>query len=141
MKNVFVVILLVSSVFSYGRNPQKEMEKKLIGTWCNPYTYEYSGELKGFAFKKGGRCEAVNVPSLDLKSWEIKDGALIIKGFMTDETGEKEEYETIERILKLNDDTLRVVSKESSPRVTFMYMNAKVIKERITPQVQKRKEK
>mgnify|MGYP002574493007 CR=1 FL=1 len=134
MKNVFVVILLVSSVFSYGRNPQKEMEKKLIGTWCNPYTYEYSGELKG-------RCEAVNVPSLDLKSWEIKDGALIIKGFMTGETGEKEEYETIERILKLNDDTLRVVSKESSPRVTFMYMNAKVIKERITPQVQKRKEK
>ena len=117
------------------------MEKKLIGTWCNPYTYEYSGELKGFTFKKGGRCEAVNVPSLDLKSWEIKDGALIIKGFMTDETGEKEEYETIERILKLNDDTLRVVSKESSPRVTFMYMNAKVIKERITPQVQKRKEK
>ena len=108
MKNVFVVILLVSSVFSYGRNPQKEMEKKLIGTWCNPYTYEYSGELKGF---------------------------------MTGETGEKEEYETIERILKLNDDTLRVVSKESSPRVTFMYMNAKVIKERITPQVQKRKEK
>ena len=109
MKNVFVVILLVSSVFSYGRNPQKEMEKKLIGTWCNPYTYEYSGELKGFTFKKGGRCEAVNVPSLDLKSWEIKDGALIIKGFMTDETGEKEEYETIES-LELNKQTFQLVA-------------------------------
>ena len=97
MKNLiyFGLILIFCACSS---NPQKEMEKKLIGEWCNPYTYQSTGELKGFNFKKDGVCEAINIPSLDLKTWEIKDGYLIIKGTSIEEDGSKEAYETKEKI-------------------------------------------
>lgn len=112
-------------------DPQKEMEKKIIGEWCNPYTYESTGELKGFHFKKGGVCEAINIPSLDLKTWSIQNGYLLIKGFSLEKDGKKEVYETKEKIDLLNADTLSVVAREANPRLVFLYLNAKIIKERV----------
>lgn len=50
--------------------------------------------MKGFNFKKGGVCESINIPSLELKSWEIKDGYLIVKGLEVTEDGNKTEYAT-----------------------------------------------
>lgn len=112
-------------------DPQKEMEKKIIGEWCNPYTYESTGELKGFHFKKGGVCEAINIPSLDLKTWSIQNGYLLIKGFSLEKDGKKEVYETKEKIDLLNADTLSVVAREANPRLVFLYLNTKIIKERV----------
>ena len=116
---------------SCASDPQKEMEKKIVGEWCNPYTYESTGELKGFNFKKGGVCEAINIPSLDLKTWEIKDGFLIVKGFDVAEDGTKEVYETKEKIGLLTRDSLSLVVQEASPRIAFLYLNAKVLKKQV----------
>ena len=107
------------------------MEKKIVGEWCNPYTYESTGELKGFHFKKGGVCEAINIPSLDLKTWSIQDGYLLIKGFSLEEDGKKEVYETKEKIDLLSPDTLSLVARESNPRLIFLYLTTKIIKERV----------
>lgn len=112
-------------------DPQKEMEKKIVGEWCNPYTYQSTSELKGFNFKKGGKCEAINIPSLDLKTWEIKDGYLIVKGFDVAEDGSKEVYETKERIDLLTRDSLSLVVQEANPRLAFLYLNAKILKEKV----------
>ena len=79
MKKLLCISLILFA-FACASDPQKEMEKAIVGEWCNPYTYQSTGELKGFNFKKGGVCEAINIPSLELKSWEIKDGYLIVKG-------------------------------------------------------------
>ena len=130
MKSLFVSVLILFCC-ACANDPQKEMEKKIIGEWCNPYTYEAAGELKGFNFKKGGICEAINIPTLDLKTWEIKDGYLFIKGFSIEENGEKEVYETKERIDLLTADSLCVVARESSPQLLFLYLNAKIIKEKV----------
>ena len=116
-------------------DPQKEMEKMIVGEWCNPYTYESTGELKGFNYKKGGVCEAINIPSLKLESWEIKDGYLITRGTSIEVDGTEEAYETKEKIGMLTADTLELVVQEGSPRLAFIYLNTKVIKERVTPQV------
>ena len=113
-------------------DPQKEMEKKIIGEWCNPYTYESTGELKGFHFKKGGVCEAINIPTLDLKTWNIEEGYLFIKGFSLKGNGEKEVYETKEKIDLLTTDSLCLLARESNPRLLFLYLNTKIIKERVT---------
>ena len=80
MKHLFCIGLILLCL-ACASDPQKGMEKKIIGEWCNPYTYESTGELKGFHFKKGGVCEAINIPSLDLKTWSIQEGYLLIKGF------------------------------------------------------------
>ena len=117
-------------------DPQKEMEKKIIGEWCNPYTYESTGDLKGFRFKKSGVCEAINIPSLDLKTWNIKEGYLFIKGFSIEENGGKEVYETKEKIDLLNADSLCLVARESAPRLLFLYLNSKIIKERVSVDTQ-----
>ena len=106
------------------------MEKKLIGEWCNPHTYQSTGELKGFNFKKDGVCEAINIPSLDLKTWEIKDGYLIIRGTSIEEDGSKEAYETKEKIEQLTADSLSLVVQEANPRLAFLYLNTKIIKEK-----------
>lgn len=110
---------------------QEDLSKKIIGEWCNPYTYESTGELKGFNFKKGGKCEAINIPTLELKTWVIKDGRLIIKGFDIQPDGTKQPYETNERIESLTADTLELVTQEENPRLVFVYMNTKVIKEKV----------
>lgn len=130
MKHLFCIGLILLCL-ACASDPQKEMEKKIIGEWCNPYTYESTGELKGFHFKKGGVCEAINIPSLDLKTWSIQNGYLLIKGFSLEKDGEKEVYETKEKIDLLNADTLSVVAREAHPRLVFLYLNTKIIKERV----------
>ncbi|HJF69772.1 MAG TPA: lipocalin family protein [Butyricimonas virosa] len=130
MKHLFCIGLILLCL-ACASDPQKGMEKKIIGEWCNPYTYESTGELKGFHFKKGGVCEAINIPSLDLKTWSIQEGYLLIKGFSLEEDGKKEVYETKEKIDLLNADTLSVVAREANPRLVFLYLNAKIIKERV----------
>ena len=83
MKKLLMTVMALSC-FAFSSYGQKKVEKQIIGKWCNPYTYQSTGELKGFEFKKGGKCSAVNIPSLDLKTWKIdKDGYLIV---MHDET-------------------------------------------------------
>ena len=114
MKHLFCIGLILLCL-ACASDPQKEMEKKIIGEWCNPYTYESTGELKGFHFKKGGVCEAINIPSLDLKTWSIQNGYLLIKGFSLEKDGKKEVYETKEKIDLLNADTLSVGSESQSP--------------------------
>ena len=47
------------------------MEKQIIGKWCNPYTHQSTGELKGFEFKKAVNALPSISPSLDLKTWKI----------------------------------------------------------------------
>ena len=130
MKHLFCIGLTLLCL-ACASDPQKEMEKKIIGEWCNPYTYESTGELKGFSFKKGGVCEAINIPSLDLKTWSIQNGYLLIKGFSLEKDGKKEVYETKEKIDLLNADTLSVVAREANPRLVFLYLNAKIIKARV----------
>ncbi|WP_455511301.1 lipocalin family protein [Butyricimonas paravirosa] len=130
MKNLFCMGLILLCL-ACASDPQKEMEKKIVGEWCNPYTYESTGELRGFHFKKGGVCEAINIPSLDLKTWSIQDGYLLIKGFSLEEDGKKEVYETKEKIDLLNSDTLSLVAREANPRLIFLYLNTKIIKERV----------
>ena len=127
MKKLLYVALTLFC-FACASDPQKEMEKAIVGEWCNPYTYESTGELKGFNFKKGGECEAINIPSLDLKTWEIKDGFLIVKGFDITEDGTKEVYETKEKIGLLTRDSLCLVVQEASPRIALLYLNAKTLK-------------
>lgn len=39
--------------FAFSSYGQKKVEKQIIGKWCNPYTYQSTGEFKGFEFKKG----------------------------------------------------------------------------------------
>ena len=124
----FLCFSLILLAFACASDPQKEMEKTIVGEWCNPYTYQSTGELKGFHFKKGGDCEAINIPSLELKSWEIKAGYLIVKGQEVAEDGTKEVYETKERIGLLTRDSLSLVVQEANPRLAFLYINAKKLK-------------
>ena len=124
----FLCFSLILLAFACASDPQKEMEKAIVGEWCNPYTYQSTGELKGFHFKKGGDCEAINIPSLELKSWEIKDGYLIVKGQEVTEEGTKEVYETKERIGLLTQDSLSLVVQEANPLLAFLYINAKKLK-------------
>lgn len=118
------VAAVVVAVFS-GCSETTDPQKLIIGSWVNPYTYESTGEFKGFKFEKGGKCSAINIPSLELESWEIVDNRLKIKGIDIDvETGERSEYSTSEPIDLLNRDTLRVVAIEN-PRSCFVYINQK----------------
>ena len=131
MRNLLCIGLTLLCL-ACASDPQKEMEKKINGEWCNPYTYESTGELKGFHFKKGGVCEAINIPTLDLKTWNIEEGYLFIKGFSLKGNGEKEVYETKEKIDLLTTDSLCLLARESNPRLLFLYLNTKIIKERVT---------
>ena len=98
MKKLLMTVMALSC-FAFSSYGQKKVEKQIIGKWCNPYTYESTGELKGFEFKKGGKCSAINVPSLDLRTWKIdEDGYLIIEGFSKEDDGKIEVYKTRERI-------------------------------------------
>ena len=120
MKKLLCISLILFA-FACASDPQIEREKTIVWECCNPYTYQSTGELKGFHFKKGGDCEAINIPSLELKSWEIKDGYLIVKGQEVAEDGTKEVYETKEKIDLLSPDTLSLVARESNPRLIFLY--------------------
>lgn len=124
-KIFILVAVLVSALTTSGRT---DFNKEIIGEWCNPYTYESTGEIKGFNFKKGGKCEGINVPVLDLKKWEIINGKLIITGFRVDENGVKSDYRTEERIVQLSNDSLLVVAQEEEPRLEYLYVRIHVAK-------------
>lgn len=130
MKNKFM-LLMAGMLLIAGMSNAQELEKKIVGKWCNPYTYQSSGELKGFEFKEDGKCEAINIPVLDLKTWKIVDGKLIIEGFEMQEDGQKVPYQTEERISVLNQDTLSLVAQEKNPHLEFIYINTKVIGEKV----------
>ena len=49
MKHLFCIGLTLLCL-ACASDPQKEMEKKIIGEWCNPYTYESTGKV--FLLKK-----------------------------------------------------------------------------------------
>lgn len=128
MKTKFLVVIAL--LFTVFMTSSSELNPKLlIGKWCNPYTYQSSGEIKGFNFKKGGKCEAINVPSLELKNWEIKNGKLIITGFRIDEDGTKSEYRSEERIETLTENELIVVNQEENPKLVFYYVPVSKVKE------------
>ena len=118
MKKLLMTVMALSC-FAFSSYGQKKVEKQIIGKWCNPYTYQSTGELKGFEFKKGGKCSAVNIPSLDLKTWKIdKDGYLIVEGFSKGEDGK-----------------LELVAQDGPPRLAFLYLNTKSIKKLVTSEV------
>ena len=91
--------------------------------------------LKGFEFKKGGKCSAINIPSLDLKTWKVDNGYLIVEGFSKEDDGKVEVYKTRERIGYLTSDSLQLIVNEGTPRLAFLYLNTKSIKELVTPEV------
>ena len=140
MKKLSIAVIALScfASSSYG---QDKVEKRIIGKWCNPYTYESTGEFKGFEFKKGGKCSAVNIPSLDLKTWKIDNGYLIVEGFSKGEDGKTEVYKTRERIGKLTTDSLELVVQDGPPRLAFLYLNTKSIKKLVTLEVAPDKKK
>ena len=134
MKKLLITAMALCC-FAFSSYGQDKVEKQIIGKWCNPYTYQSTGELKGFEFKKGGQCSAINVPSLDLKTWKVDtDGYLIIEGF-DKENGKVEPYRTRERIAYLSADTLKLVMQEANPCLVFLYINTKKIKKLVTPEV------
>lgn len=111
-----------------------DLRKKIVGKWYNPYTYESTGEKKGFHFKKNGVCKALNIKTLDLKEWHIKDGKLMVKGLYLDEkTGKWEEYKTAEYIEQVNSDTLYVLTARKPYKIGFLYLSPKALKEKVTP--------
>lgn len=133
MKKLLITAMALSCfALNYG---QKKVEKQIIGKWCNPYTYKSTGELKGFEFKKGGKCSTINIPSLDLKTWKVDNGYLIVEGFSKEDDGKVEVYKTRERIGYLTSDSLQLIVNEGTPRLAFLYLNTKSIKELVTPEV------
>lgn len=122
-----VVALFFAMFATSGTTDQNKL---ITGKWCNPYTYESSGEIKGFNFKKSGKCEAINMPSLELKTWEIVNGKLIIKGFEIAEDGVKKEYKTEERIDVLTEDKLLLVTQEANPKLVFRYIRVDKLKKK-----------
>lgn len=131
-----LMALVALSCFASASYGQKKVEKQIIGKWCNPYTYQSTGELKGFEFKKGGKCSAINIPSLDLKSWKVdEEGYLIIEGFSIEDDGKREEYNTRERIGYITPDSLELVAQDGPPRLVFLYLNTRSIKKLVTPEV------
>lgn len=79
--------------------------------------------MKGFEFKKGGKCSAINIPSLDLKTWKVDNGYLIVEGFSKEDDGKVEVYKTRERIGYLTSDSLQLIVNEGTPRLAFLYLN------------------
>ena len=134
MKKLLITVIALSC-FAFSSYGQDKVEKQIIGKWCNPYTYESTGELKGFEFEKGGKCSAINITSLDLKTWKIDNGYLIVEGFSKGEDGKTEVYKTRERIGYVTSDSLELVVQEAQPRLAFLYLNMKSIKKLVTPEV------
>lgn len=111
-----------------------DLKKKIVGKWYNPYTYESTGEKKGFYFKKNGTCKALNVKSLDLKKWNIKDGKLMVEGFDLDEKiGKWGEYKTVEYIENVNSDSLYLLVSKKPYRIGFLYLSPKALKKKVVP--------
>ena len=134
MKKLLITVIALSC-FAFSSYGQNKDEKQNIGKWCNPYTYQSTGELKRLEFEKGGKCSAINIPSLDLKTWKIKDGYLIVEGFSKGEDGKVEVYKTRERNGYVTSDSYEMVVQEAQPRMSILYLNMKSIKKLVTPEV------
>ncbi|MFR3330250.1 MAG: lipocalin family protein [Odoribacter splanchnicus] len=129
---VFIVFLILLCLSSSGK--AEDLNKKVVGKWYNPYTYDSSGEMKGFWFKKNGKCKALGIKTLDLRTWEVKNGRLIIKGYsLTKDGKEWEDYETSERIEKVNSDSLYVIAAEKPFKMGFLYLTPKCLKKKVKP--------
>ena len=125
-------MLLGLMVASCNTKPVNETEAKIVGQWYNPYSYKNGGDLKGFDFKKDGKCESIGVDGLKLDTWEIKGDTLCINGQELDQDGKTWiKYASKERIDKLNSDSLRVVAQEKPFKLTFLYMRLESIKKAI----------
>lgn len=122
----FLMILLLGTLVQ--GNAQKSANKKIVGKWYNPFTYESMGELRGFHFKRNGKCEALGIKTLELKTWKIEKGCLVIDGIAINEDGTREPYNTSEKIDKLTADTLSVIAAEKPFKLTFLYMPKKALK-------------
>lgn len=124
MKTKFLIIaVLIFIVFTTSSGNLNNSYKGIIGEWCSPSTYETEGVVKGFNLLKGGKCRALNVPALDLQSWEIIDGCLITRGFFKGEDGVREVYDNKEKIVKLTKDSLVLVYTDpTGPKFTFVYL-------------------
>lgn len=134
MKKCIALMALAGLLCMYTNGWADDLRKKVVGKWYNPYTYESTGEMKGFHFKKNGKCKALGVKTLDLKTWEIKDGYLLIKGYyLTEDTNEWKDYETSERIEKVNADSLYVIAAEKPFKLGFLYLNPKTLKKKVKP--------
>ena len=134
MKKWMACIAFIGLLCTYTNGFADDLNKKIVGKWYNPYTYESTGEMRGFEFKKNGKCKALGIKTLDLRTWEVKDGQLLIKGFYLDKDNKTwEEYSTSERIEQLNADTLYVVAAEKPFKMAFIYLNSKILKKKVTP--------
>ena len=68
-------------------------------------------------------------PSLSINTRRYHEAPSLTNSLEKD--GKKEVYETKEKIDLLNADTLSVVAREANPRLVFLYLNTKIIKERV----------
>ncbi len=68
MKKLLMTVMALSC-FAFSSYGQKKVETDYRKMVQSLYI-QSTGELKGFEFKKGGKCSAVNIPSLDLKTLE-----------------------------------------------------------------------
>ena len=51
MKKLLTVIMALAC-FALTSYAQKNVEKQLIGKWCNPYTYQSTGNSKDSIFRR-----------------------------------------------------------------------------------------
>lgn len=137
-KLVFVALAMLGMAATSCK--EDTMEKRIIGKWCNPYTYQSTGELKGYEFKEGGKCSSINIPSWELETWKIdEEGYLIVEGFEV-ENGKRDTLRTRERIALLNTDSLELVVQEESPRMAFLYINTNSIDELVKKNLEQKAE-
>ena len=54
MKKLLMTVMALSC-FAFSSYGQKKVEKQIIGKWCNPYTYQSTGE--GFSKGEDGKVE------------------------------------------------------------------------------------
>lgn len=126
---LFILLAVVFVGFTTSSNVSKDLNHDILGEWCNPYTYQSSGEIKGYEFKKGGKINFMGVKATRLENWSIENDQLTIKGKKLDDNGAVVgDYITVERIEILNKDTLQLVAKEEAPRLVFIYVRPSVAK-------------
>lgn len=133
-RNVFTLVLMLGLMCMCTNGFADDLRKKVVGKWYNPYTYESTGEMKGFEFKKNGKCKALGIPNMNLSGWEVKEGRLIIKGeYLNPKSGKWENYHTSEKIDRVNADSLYVLSMEKPMKLGFLYMSPKALKKKVVP--------
>ncbi|MGL5682290.1 MAG: lipocalin family protein [Marinifilaceae bacterium] len=126
-----LLITLIALLFITKASAEEFKSSQILGKWYNPYTVENLGEYRGFHFKRNGKCEALGIKSLELDSWRIEKGRLIIEGIEITEDGKRIPYKTSERIDTLSKTKLSLVAAEKPFRMVFVYMPKTEIKKRL----------